>query len=96
MADSLRTLDASGNISLGNEGALQLLKAYDSKFCTEEDSQATSLNLRACGIESPLPPYFLQVVQCLCRGDGSQSSAPFKVDFSGNLIDQEDNMALLS
>lgn len=100
LADSLRTLDVSGNISIGNEGALQLLLACVGRELGPGDGTQTSINLRACGIESPLSNQFIQVVQQLHgmeggeRG-GAKSCATFKVDLLGNLIDIGD-MTLLS
>lgn len=87
MTDGLHSLDVSGNISIGNEGALQLLQACISRrgLCLEEGSQ-TSLNLRACGIESPLSNQFVQVVQRLHQM-GEKPRSLFKVVLLGNLID---------
>lgn len=93
MTDGLRTLDVSGNISIGNEGALQLLWACISRGLSPEEGNPTSFNLRACGIESPLSDQFVQVVQQL-HGMGEKQCSLFKVDLSGNLIDIGD-MSLL-
>ena len=54
-----------------------------------------SLNLVACGIESPLSNELIRTVIQL-RVDGGQKSVwTFKLDLFGNLIDKRD-MSLLS
>jgi hypothetical protein len=75
----------SGNVSLGNSGAFQLLLACARRGV--ELKHQTSINLRACDIKSPLSNQFIQVVQQL-HGVGGAGS--HKVDLVGNLIDNED------
>ncbi len=92
LSDSLGVLDLSGNVSLGNSGGLQLLRACSSRLCLEsQDITTTHLSLVACGIESPLPEEFIKLVKLLLSGEGTiRSHAPFKIDLFGNLIDQAD------
>ena len=101
LSDSLRTLDLSGNVSLGNSGALQLLRAYNSRLCLAQDDvedATTTLSLVACGIESPLPEEFVRMVKMLRSGDAAMppSHMPFKVDLFGNLIDEKESQLLMS
>ena len=103
MADNLRTLDLSGNVSLGNYGALQLLKACSSRFGLTQDADSsnmatttTTLSLVACGIESPLSDEFVKVVKLLQSGDRTTKTAPFKVDMFGNLIDEQDMKKIIA
>ena len=96
-ADNLRYLDVSGNVSLGNSGALQLLLACGSRGVGSEEVEGggqASINLRACGIESPLSNQFVRVVQQL-HGISGVTDATFKVDLIGNLVDNGD-MELLA
>lgn len=102
LADGLRTLDVSGNTSLGNGGALRLLRACSSRLGLGGGGDSPmELSLIACGIESPLSPAFVEVVKVLQRQKGTGSRVGggavrlCKVDLFGNLIDQGD-MALLS
>ena len=96
-ADNLRYLDVSGNVSLGNSGALQLLLACGSRGVGSEEVEGggqASINLRACSIESPLSNQFVGVVQQL-HGISGVTDATFKVDLIGNLVDNGD-MELLA
>ena len=90
-------MDVSGNVHLGNGGALSLLKACNSRLHLEGDAcSQINLNLVACGIESPLPDEFIKAVNVLCGGKkDAKKAAVLKVDLFGNLIDKKD-MALLS
>lgn len=102
LADGLRTLDVSGNTSLGNGGALRLLRACSSRLGLSGGGDSPmELSLIACGIESPLSPAFVEAVKVLQRQKGTGPRVGggavrlCKVDLFGNLIDQGD-MALLS
>ena len=97
---SLNTLDVSGNLPLGNAGALQLLEACRSGWLWargDSPSQANVL-LQTCGIESPLSDEFAEVVKQLSGKEGcgvAGSRTPFKIDLFGNLIDPAEMDRLL-
>ena len=104
-AHTLCSLDVSGNIALGNTGALQLLNACHSRLKVraaregkskiEGQCLQMSLNLVACGIESPLPNTLIRAVVQLKEEGENKSSWTFKLDLFGNLIDKGD-MSLIS
>ena len=89
-ADALSTLDVSGNISLGNEGALQILKACSNRLWVDGTCRMT-VSLNACGIESPLCAEFVRLVTLL------HDRAPtFRVDLLENSFNESDRSVLSS
>ncbi len=86
-------MDVSGNVSLGNQGVLELLSSFQRHIDTAgvEVDEDVTLNLVACGMESPLPDELIKLVLRLKADKGGPS---IKLDLFGNLIEKEDIVRL--
>lgn len=92
-SSSLTALDVSGNVSLGNEGVLELLGSFQCYMSAAgvDRAEEVNLNLVACGMESPLPEELVRLVLWLKEGKGGPTVT---LDLFGNLIEKDDMLLL--
>ena len=87
MSSSLGSLDLSGAVRLGNNGAMKILQAcqmcglfnYSSNEQENDHRARGRVSLKGCGLESPLPGELVELLRVVIKDNA--------VDLSGNKID---------